>query len=249
MLLEEALSVVGVDADVVASSVPALADADIANLQAKTADEDMNYVIVGDLNARFGMKVNELVADNERLNYNPIDMGENGNGKKVLSICKDHNLVVVNNLSTDSASFTSALTYRTRKTWISELDICITSKDLIPTISHFHVNQDITFPSNHAPVSVCFTFPEKDMSLHELTTRSEDIGTYPTAPKSLCKRPIRFNQIDIECLKENTTSAEPPLLNNEMDINSLVEEFTGQIYDILTVSKAPRSVNELFHDS
>ena len=152
------------------SSSTYFSEADIANLQAKTIEDDTQFVIVGDLNSRLGAKVNDLINIYDKLCYHPIDLGGNDNGKKVLRICKDNNLMVINNLQTEARNFTSALTYRVGKKWKSELDICIVSKDLIPTVSHFQVNQDTMFPSNHAPVSVCFNFPERTSSLHEMVS-------------------------------------------------------------------------------
>ena len=223
------------------SSSTYFSDAEIANLQAKSQEEDTSYVIVGDLNSRFGKQVSDLInfvpSCGNQLRYNPIDLGVNDNGKKVLSICKDNNLVVINNLQTESKSFTSALTYRERNKWKSELDICITSRDLIHTVSQFQVNQNMTFPSNHAPVSVCFTFPERTISLHEMASRSQDIGMYPPrAPKSLCKRPIRFHQVDVEAFRQNIENSLPPVIQG--DVNVIVEEFNEQLYGILKASKS-----------
>ena len=110
-------------------------EADIANLQAKSMG-DAKVVIVGDLNARMGTKVNELVSDTDELSYAPIDSGENENGKKLLSILKDNKMVVVNNLSTSSRNFTSGLTFRMRKIWKSELDLCLMSREIVHTVSH-----------------------------------------------------------------------------------------------------------------
>ena len=37
--------------------------------------------------------------------------------------------------------------------WISELDLCLISKDVVNAVSYFKVDQDLRFPSDHAPVS------------------------------------------------------------------------------------------------
>ena len=113
------------------SSSPYFSEAEIAQLQARSTDENTNYVIVGDLNSRFGSKVCELTKKGEKMRYNPVDQSLNDNGKKILQICEDNELFVVNNLQTEFKRFSSALTYRMRKKWISELDVCIESKDLI----------------------------------------------------------------------------------------------------------------------
>ena len=52
----------------------------------------MNYVIVGDLNARVGAEVSDLVSRNMSYGYdNPVDQVTNDNGKKILAVCKDNN--------------------------------------------------------------------------------------------------------------------------------------------------------------
>ena len=215
-------------------------EADIANLQAKSM-VDAKVVIVGDLNARMGTKVNELVSDTDELNYAPMDSGENENGKKLLSILKDNKMVVVNNLSTSSRNFSSGLTFRMRKIWKSELDLCIMSRELVPTVSHMSVNQDTRLPSNHAPVSVSFCFPEKNMGLQEMVRRSGDLGMHLEAPKpNTCKRPIRFREVDLVAFIEKARQTQPPLINNERSVNDCASEFGDRLYDILSTSKLPR---------
>ena len=212
-------------------------EAEMANIQAKTVEDEM-VIIVGDLNSRLGEKVHDLVGG--VWTYNPVDVGENENGKKLFNICKDNNLVVANNLKTESATLTSSLTYRMRNKWVSELDLCIVSKKLAPALTHFHVNQDTSLPSNHAPVSVTFNSPERSIGLHELVTRSEDIGTYPSRAKSLCKAPIRYHQINQELFKETIAQFNPPPLDYT-DVNVTANNFSSQLYHITKMCKLPRA--------
>ena len=58
------------------TSSPYYNPSDIANIQAKTMDRTMNYVVMGDLNARLGDSVHSIVSDH-RLKYNVIDRGVN----------------------------------------------------------------------------------------------------------------------------------------------------------------------------
>ena len=88
-------------------------------------DDKTMVVIVGDLNSRLGAKVQDLVTVSWR--YNPVDVGENENGKKLLSICKDNNLMVSNNLIMEFGMLSSALTYRMRSKWVSDIDLCTVS--------------------------------------------------------------------------------------------------------------------------
>ena len=212
-------------------------ESDMANLQAKSMDDKTMYIIVGDLNSRLGNKVKDLVSGSWR--YNPVDIGENENGKKLLSICKDNDLVVANNLTTESAMLSSSLTYRMRNKWVSELDLCVVSKELIPAITQLHVNQDTSFPSNHAPVSVNLYLPERVTSISELLTRSSDIGMYPSTPKSSCKAPIRYQQVDSELFKEKIEQFDPPVFDENLNITA--NNFSTHLYNLTKSCKLPRT--------
>ena len=108
---------------------------------------------------------------------------------------------MVNNLSTETGTFTGGLTFRQRKKWISELDLCIISKELISNIERFEVDQNPSLPSNHAPISIQLTFPERDLNLQQILTRSTDIETHPCKPKPICKPPVTYKRLEImNCL-------------------------------------------------
>ena len=95
------------------STSPYFRESDIANLQAKTSDQNMKYVIAGDFNARVGEKVNNLVLHNNTYAYStPVDSVLNDNGKKLLAVCKDSNLVIINNLVAQPLRFPGAMTFR-----------------------------------------------------------------------------------------------------------------------------------------
>lgn len=67
-------------------------------------------MVVEDLNAHVGTGVTYLVTATN-LTYLSVDRTMNQNGNMILSVCKDKNLIVVNNLSTIKNSFQSTLTY------------------------------------------------------------------------------------------------------------------------------------------
>ena len=220
------------------SSSPYFMESDIANLQAKTQDQSLKYVIVGDMNARVGSKVNELVLHNAYTYNKPVDSVLNDNGKRLLAVCRDSKLIVVNNLVAGSNCFLGGLTFRKRNRWISQLDLCVTSEELIPCVSHFNIDQDSTFPSNHAPVSVGFTFPKETMSLHQILIRSAEIGCYPAKPEALCKRPIPFRRIDAALFMEELEAVDPTLAITG-DYNAMAKGFSDILYNTITQCKTP----------
>ena len=223
------------------SSSPYYSDGDMANIQAKTDGKDVRYIVLGDLNARVGRSAGQLVKHNASYTYSaPVDVTVNDNGKKLLAICGDRNLMLVNNLRTESRSFPGALTFRMRNRWISQLDLCLVSEELIPCVSDFHVNQDITFPSNHAPVSVQFKFPEQHFGLQEVLTRSKDIGTYPGKEIKLCNDPISVSRIDPVLFTEKMDAIDPVMaMQGDHDHDTVAKEFSEVLYSTISESKAP----------
>ena len=218
------------------TSSPYFSEGDIANLQAKTIDHTKNYVIMGDLNARVGSSIHSVVDDSQFLTYKTIDPGINDSGKRLVDICKDHNLVLVNNLCTETATFQGALTFRQRNKWISELDLCIVSKAMIKDVKSFNVNQDTSLPSNHAPVSLQMTFPKRDLSVHQILTRASDIGSYPLPQKHLCKKPINYHRIDHELFTEKMSATNPTIsATGHYDI--IANDFSNMLYDTIKACK------------
>ena len=72
-----------------------------AELQAKTHDTNKSYVFGGDVNSRCGELVNELIADREKeWRYTYEDESVNANGKELLHVCKDNDLLMLNGLQT-----------------------------------------------------------------------------------------------------------------------------------------------------
>ena len=69
------------------------------------------------------------------------DAGVNENGRQVLQMCDDNNLVVVNNLKFGDKHFRSNLSFRKKNVWISEPDILITSKKGLQIIESFNMVQ------------------------------------------------------------------------------------------------------------
>ena len=132
-------------------------DEDFAHIQSKCIQYgDMRCVLLGDFNAKFGCAVNELVNNEPTLRYLPCDPNRRGNsnGSKLLNICRDSGILLVNNIQYGNVHIRGALTYRERQQWVSELDICLISKDAIKAVSDLHVDQNLSMPSDHAPVTV-----------------------------------------------------------------------------------------------
>ena len=193
----------------------------IASIQSRCfANPDMLFVCLGDINARFGMSIRNLVSDDTSLTYRPIDLQLNARGQEMLQLCEDCKLLPVNNLEieTDSGKqhFKTGLTFRKRQNWISELDYCLVSRNLIPYIEYVAINQSFHFPSDHAPLSVTFNFPAKLPSISQIQTRAAKLGDAFREPSAHAKRhprqkkPLKKDLINSDKFKEAMNQKQPP---------------------------------------
>ena len=102
----------------------------------KTASFNTKFVILGDMNSRFGASISDWITcvdvpDVHRYTYPIIDdtvRAPNDNAFAISALCVELKLIVINNLKTIDEHFRSKLTYRSGSEWKSELDICITSQ-------------------------------------------------------------------------------------------------------------------------
>ena len=191
-------------------------------------------VFVGDMNARFGKNLHETMKVHPGLRYNVIDDGVNSNGKTLLRICQNNDLLPVNNMCTPSGSWNSKLTFRKRNNWISEVDHCLIPRCMTGTIRSFVVDDDLRLPSDHAPVTVSFDLsPMQLVENNELLERSSLLGSYPCTnlhTRGLCKKPIPYRRIDKERFTLQLQTTPPPELN-ENNIAESLDSFENIIYN------------------
>ena len=195
--------------------------ATLASITQKRESDDQ-CIIIGDLNSRCGTGVQRMVQNHPLLHYTPIDLMSNPNGNDLLQTCVDNDMLIVNNLRTNSKFFESALTFRWGKTWKTELDICIISNDLIDSVDSLSVNQSFQFPSDHAPVTVCFDFSQLSPSPARLLVEAERLferatdlsadGDAVLCP-SLCRAPVRARAVNQPTLTEELRDLTVPVLN------------------------------------
>ena len=199
----------------------------------------MKYVIIGDLNARVGPKVDELITLNTHYCYQtPVDPIVNYNGKRTM-----------NNLQMKGRCFPGLLTFRKGKKWISQIDLCIASEELAPCIHDLVINQDVSFPSNHALILVSFMFLEETTSLQKILNHSADIGCYPetVSTPQMCKRPINIHQIGPVSFYENIDAVNPALALTG-DHNEIAKGFSDLLYNAITESRVPRPPSSRSYD-
>lgn len=105
------------------------------------------YLITGDMNARFGTTLREILSLIERLNteeYSYLKIKDdvavaNENAKLLSSICID--MLVMNDLKSGDKHFAGNKTYQKGDVWISELDLCVVSPRILDVVSYIFVMQ------------------------------------------------------------------------------------------------------------
>lgn len=152
----------------------------------KSGDTCSNDIIMGDMNARFGKSVRELLPVPQLNNVCPLlypvlsdDVNvPNDNAEILATICKDNKMVVINSLKTPQKHFISNKIYRKRGTLISELDTCIVSLDILDSVSDFHVLQHNDLTSDHAITPITMTITTTGADLRELLERASHFGDH-----------------------------------------------------------------------
>ena len=206
----------------------------------KTANFNTEFVILGDMNARFGASIRDWIAcvdvpDIHSYTYPVINdtvRVPNDNALAISSLCVELKLIIINNLKIFDQHFRSELTYRSGAEWKSELDVCISSPKLIKHLSNFKVWKDISLPSDHAPISVTLYPSTSDVS--SLYSRAGYLGDhaimYTKNSNTLIKRPIKFNQINLESFCNNLVRLDLPVLDH-YNIDGYVNSVSNILYE------------------
>ena len=207
----------------------------------KTVSSVNECIIVGDINARLGKKLRELPDDLDinELSYptipDPIQTA-NTNANIIYSMCCEEKLAIVNNAKIKNKHFNSKLTYKQGRIWTSELDLCIMSPNLLDSITNFNIIQDFSLPSDHAPLSItlkqCLCL---DTLLEHATYLGDHAVFYSRNKRNVCKKPIKYSQVDPPCFLNKLSLYELPSI--DIEIESVVKNMSETLYDCAADSR------------
>ena len=207
----------------------------------KTVSSVNECIIVGDINARLGKKLRELPDDLDinDLSYptipDPIQTA-NTNTNIIYSMCCEEKLAIVNNAKIKNKHFNSKLTYKQGRIWTSELDLCIMSPNLLNSITNFNIIQDFSLPSDHAPLSItlkqCLCL---DTLLEHATYLGDHAVFYSRNKRNVCKKPIKYSQVDPPCFLNKLSLYELPSI--DIEIESVVKNMSETLYDCAADSR------------
>mgnify|MGYP001551171155 CR=1 FL=1 len=198
-------------------------------------------IVIGDLNARFGdarkgfLEGKHLPLQTKYTALCDDARNPNSNARYIQSALKE--LVLINGLTTGTKELAGALTYRKGPRWISELDSCLVSPAILPTIEKFEINQNLQIPSDHAPISITLNtkkIPEMaNTTLQAILVRSRDLGTnqedrlISNTPHS--KRSIHMDSIDAPRAQEFLIRCSPPTITDN-NLDRIAEEVNAMLY-------------------
>ena len=115
----------------------------VAHIQEKVlSNSDMDYILIGDLNCRFGNLLDSLQLPAGWKRGVSVDNRQqpNFNGRNIFHVFRDCGLIPINNISSSDRSFKGNFTFRMRQRWISELDWCVCTPNVLSFISDMAIN-------------------------------------------------------------------------------------------------------------
>lgn len=213
----------------------------VAQERIKSSRPGTKFVIMGDMNTRFGESVRALPwtlsAPNAHLyTYphipDPI-RNANDNARTLATLCSDEKLIVINKLKTPTQYFPSKLTFKKTTEWKSELDVCIASTCVVQCLSEFCVWQDMSLPSDHAPISVTVSPPS--VNITDLCVRAQYLGGHATmytrSNNTLLNRPTKFCDLDVEEFHSVLTQRDVPVLSADGHVDRYADEIANTLYE------------------
>ena len=157
------------------------------NAAVQTIDSE-ELVLIGDLNCCYATLRQAFIADKHctaGLSYAAsLDNAKvpNENAKLLIDILNP--LILINGLTNESKCFSNQLTYRQKDQWISELDHCYVTPNLLESIRDFRVESRLDLPSDHAPICVSLSIDTLKYEVHfyeKLCERASQLCHHPVA--------------------------------------------------------------------
>ena len=223
----------------------------MANMNAHI-EEKRKVVVLGDFNARPGHPIIPNKIGNQ-YEYDGIKDGtQNAPGRNLINLCKEKSLVIANHLKHNGKHFGGNLSYRKRKNWISEIDLCLIHEDALPILNEVEIRQEIT-GSDHAPLCIMLNTTNFDFLYPLLLERAKYLGqSYirPAVNKTILPKTRSSKEIDMEKFKTYMQSHHPPTLSEldtEIALKTCFETVNKASYSSVRQEEEDTNAQEILH--
>ena len=203
-------------------------------------DEGKKFFFIGDLNSRIGIPT-EFACGDEVLKYIGCeDNNVNSNGKSVLQLCKDNNLVVINNLQYGEKHFKSKLSFRKKSRWISEPDLLLASNTCLDMVKSFGMIQQFEnkfLYSDHALLEFVIDLEKTRVSSSLILKSACNLGksVYEACPIRI-EKSMLLAQCDQTKIEEYFHQNDPPEILNQ-SVDNLINTFNRTVIQVLKENK------------
>ena len=158
----------------------------------------------------------------------------NKNGRSLFNLIKNCSIFPLNGLKYDNRlTFNRNCTFRRGNSWISEIDYILCSKRLIKYFSDFDIDTDLSYPTNHAPVSICLNIPWYDrISARTILNHANLLNNYDylKSRNKSNRKIIKYSNIDQNKFREFFNNQNTP--SNDilpLEIDNVVENFSNMV--------------------
>ena len=228
---------------------PYFDESSFAKIQEHCMDTKTQSIVIGDLNARCGKAV--CMLEKSDCNYSQQALPDplirpQSNGNSILQLCKDTDMLILNNLiyRGDTRRFKSKLTYRKGQEFISELDLCLANYEALPLLESLMVSEE-QLPSDHLHVLLCITIDTSK-------SRTYDMEELLKSAKGLGQHAVLNTQKSTKYMNVNTDLFRQKLLEKQLPLEINPADIAGIMYNMAqecTTQEDVNSNNEEQHTS
>ena len=216
-------------------------------------NEEKEVFILGDMNCRIGetTRLKDMFKDYGITYADRMDNILNENGRKLLQLCCDTECVIVNNLIYEGKTFGGGLTFQRKSTWISEIDIAISTSTAIESIENFEINRSMDLPSDHAPMEM--TAIHSTQQNGDMLNRSKQLGRssyeYISEKKQKERKGINSRLVDEAAFVEKISEMDIPVTDMSIDDNLLwLFNALERSASLARIKSHPRNHQDLSND-
>lgn len=153
-------------------------------------------------------------------------------------ICIENGLVVLNNIKVYDRYFKGGKTFKKGNEWVSELDLCFISCNMVSHMNNVKIIYQTELPSDQAPLALIVSV--NSVSLKDLESCAKWLGDHSVhshIPKNSLVKPVNMVNVNLEMLNQKL-EGEIPNTSENLDVS--VTQMTTALYECVKSSKHTR---------